>query len=94
MLSSRNKLNFLNVSDKNQILIENSITIFLGNLFKKMGIKKFIPKFLKEKIKSLLFSKIALKEYNQDELRSIVENYYKNSNINFKKETGVKFLST
>ena len=94
ILSSRNKLNFLNVSNKNQILIENSITIFLGNLFKKMGLKKFIPKFLKEKIKSLLFSKIALKEYNQDELRSIVENYYKNSNINFKKETGVKFLST
>ena len=94
MLSSRNKLNFLNVSDKNQILVENSITIFLGNLFKKMGIKKFIPKFLKEKIKTLLFSKIALREYNQDELRSIVENYYKNSNINFKKETGVKFLST
>ena len=66
----------------------------MGNLFKKMGLKRFIPKFLKEKIKSLLFSKIVLKEYNQDELRSIVENYYKNSNINFKKETGVKFLST
>ena len=59
-----------------------------------MGLKKFIPKFLKEKIKTFLFSKITLNDYNQDELRSIVENYYKNSNINFKKETGVKFLST
>ncbi len=94
ILSSKKELKFLNVRDKKLILIENSITIFFGNLFKKIKINKFIPKFIKEKIKFLLFSKIALKGYNQDELRTIVEKYYKYSNINFKKETGVKFLST
>ena len=40
----------------------------------------------------LLSTKISITKYDQIKLRSIVKNYYKNSNTNFKKQTGVKFL--
>jgi hypothetical protein len=89
----KHKLNALN-QNQNQLIIENSITIFLGNLLKKLNLNKIIPKFLKRKIKTLLSTKILITKYDQNKLRSIVKSYYKNSNTNFKNQTGVKFLTT
>ena len=54
-----------------------------------------VERYIRENKHHLTISKIRNNvPITKDELRSIVENYYKNSNINFKKETGVKFLST
>jgi len=92
-LLNKHKLNALN-QNQNQLIIENSITIFLGNLLKKLNLNKIIPKFLKRKIKILLSTKILITKYDQNKLRSIVKSYYKNSNTNFKNQTGVKFLTT
>ena len=92
-LLNKHKLNVLN-QNQNQLIIENSITIFLGNLLKKLNLNKIIPKFLKRKIKILLSTKILITKYDQNKLRSIVKSYYKNSNTNFKNQTGVKFLTT
>ena len=75
-------MNALN-QNQNKIIIENSITIFLENLAKKLNLNKLIPKFLKRKIKMLLSTKISITKYDQIKLRSIVKNYYKNSNTNF-----------
>lgn len=92
-LLNKHKLNALN-QNQNQLIIENSITIFLGNLLKKLNLNKIIPQFLKRKVKILLSTKILITKYDQNKLRSIVKNYYKNSNTNFKNQTGVKFLTT
>ena len=92
-LLNKCKLNALN-QNQNQLIIENSITIFLGSLLKKLNLNKIIPKFLKRKIKILLSTKILITKYDQNKLRSIVKNYYKNSNTNFKNQTDVKFLTT
>tara|TARA_B100001059_G_scaffold236695_1_gene289141 strand:+ start:3159 stop:4136 length:978 start_codon:yes stop_codon:yes gene_type:complete len=92
-LLNKHKLNALN-QNQNQLIVENSITIFLGNLFKKLNLNKIIPKFLKRKIKIFLSTKILITKYDQNKLRAIVKSYYKNSNTNFKNQTGVKFLTT
>jgi len=92
-LLNKCKLNALN-QNQNQLIIENSITIFLGSLLKKLNLNKIIPKFLKRKIKILLSTKILITKYDQNKLRSIVKNYYKNSNTNFNNQTDVKFLTT
>ena len=66
------------------------MTIKIQN--KKLNLNKLIPKFLKRKIKMLLSTKILISRYDQNKLRAIVKNYYKNSNANFENQTGVKFL--
>ena len=92
-LLNKSKINSLIIKD-NKILVENSLTIFFGNLMKNLNINRIVPKFLKKKIKNLLLKKINVEKYDKKNLRSIVENFYKSSNINFKDETDVKFLST
>ena len=89
-LANKHNLNALNQNQK-EIIIENSITIFLENLAKKLNLNKLIPKFLKRKLKCFYLQKYQLQNMIKLNLDLLLKTTIK-FNTNFKKQTGVKFL--